>query len=94
MKMHEKLKAQLNEVKLSRYAATRRSNELNADIQEQLKLDIQKCKYYSLCLDESCNASDIEQLSVFIRMILSDASIKDEFLFLEPLTSTTSEADV
>ena len=47
---------------------TRRADEITLDIEAQLKEDIASCQFYSLCLDESCDITDIAQLAVFIRM--------------------------
>lgn len=92
-KLRDKVKLQFNAVPLSRRSVTRRSDELTMDIETQLKDDIHMCEFYSLSIDESCDTTDISQLAVFIRMVFSDASIKDEFLSLEPLLSTTRGQD-
>lgn len=93
-KMQDRVRAEFNAVSLSRRCITRRADEINVDIEDQLKEDITRCQFYSLCLDESCDITDIAQLAVFIRMVFSDGCTKDEFLSLEPLLSTTRGQDV
>src|SRR6218665_2731191 len=67
-KMHDRVRAEFHAVSLSRRCITRRADEITLDIEAQLKEDIASCQFYSLCLDESCDITDIAQLAVFIRM--------------------------
>jgi len=92
-KLRDKVKTQFQAVPLSRRSVTRRSEEVNTDIELQLRNDINNCEFCSLCLDESCDNTYISQLAVFIRLVFSDATVKDEFLSLEPLLSTTRGQD-
>jgi len=92
--LHDTVRAEFNAVSLSRRSISRRADEINLDIEAQLKEDITTCKLYSLiCLDESCDITEISQLAVFIRMVFPDGCTKDEFLCSEPLLSTTRGQD-
>ncbi|KAG5867158.1 hypothetical protein JTB14_000885 [Gonioctena quinquepunctata] len=41
---------------------------------------VEKCNYFSLCLDESTDLSDISQLVIFLRTIQNDFSVADEMM--------------
>ncbi|KAK7906743.1 hypothetical protein WMY93_015355 [Mugilogobius chulae] len=49
---------------------------------------------YSLAVDESTDASDIAQLSIFIRGVDSSLSVTEEFLALRPMHGTTTGHDL
>ncbi|CAH1995016.1 unnamed protein product [Acanthoscelides obtectus] len=55
---------------------------------------VEKCKYFSLCLDESTGLSDISQLVIFIRTIQDDFSVAEEMLDIIPLYGTTKGTDI
>lgn len=52
------------------------------------------CKYYSICLDESTDQTDISQLIIIIRCISKDFTITEEMLDLVPLHGTTKGSDI
>src|SRR6218665_2421254 len=47
-KMQDRVRAEFNAVSLSRRCITRRADEINLDIEAQLKEDIASCQFYSL----------------------------------------------
>jgi hypothetical protein len=55
---------------------------------------IDKCCYFSLCLDESTDQTDISQLLIFIRATRSDFSTKEELLELCSLHGNTKRTDI
>lgn len=69
-------------------------SEINAHIKVKLKLLIEKCRYFSLCLDESTDISDVSQLLIFVRIIEDNFSINEELLALASLHSTTKGIDI
>jgi hypothetical protein len=50
---------------------------------------VHHCKYYSLCLDDSTDITDVCQLMIFVWTIDKNFEIKEEFLKLQPLTTGT-----
>lgn len=81
-------------VSLSTQTISRRVSEIGEQIQQKMKHMISTCKYYSLCLDESTDKSDLSQLSIFIRLIHNDFTIHEDLLSLVPLYGTTKGVDV
>ncbi len=71
----------------------RRVSALSVDAVWQLEIDINRCKWFSIQCDESVEASDTAQLAVFIRMVFDDFAVKEEFLTLLPLKTTTRGVD-
>ena len=67
-------------VQLSRSTVTRRCEVMAEDLTQQLLKDIEDCKCFSLQLDESTDVSDTAQLCVFIRMVFTDMTAKEELL--------------
>lgn len=55
---------------------------------------MQTCRYFSLCLDESTDISDVSQLCIFVRCIQNDFSISEELLSLASLHDTTRGIDI
>ncbi|CAM4361987.1 unnamed protein product [Leuciscus chuanchicus] len=67
---------------------------MSANVTEQLEKDLGSCKWFSIQCDESVDSSSTAQLMVFIRMVFSDLSVKEEFLTLLPLKTTTRGVDI
>lgn len=54
---------------LSRQTISRRSTDLNEYVKIKLRHLIESCRYFSLCLDESNDITDISQLLIFARIV-------------------------
>lgn len=63
-------------------------------MKSELENDIDKCKFFSLQLDESTDISDTAQLCVIIKMVFNDFTTKEEFLMLLPLKGRTQGKDI
>ena len=90
----DKIISAIADLQLSRRSVSRRVEDLAADVSSQLKEDIQTYEYFSLQFDESCDATDTAQLTVFARMVFKDFSTKEELLKLIPLHGRTRGEDV
>lgn len=86
--------AAIKELQLSRPTVTRRVEIIGKDIEQKLKSDIMECRYFSLQFDESTDITDTAQLCVFIRMVFSDMTSKEEFLTMILLQRTTRGKDI
>ncbi|XP_045465147.1 general transcription factor II-I repeat domain-containing protein 2A-like isoform X1 [Harmonia axyridis] len=84
----------IKELQLSRATVTRRVEVMSQDMADQLKHDIMKSTYFSLQFDESTDITDTAQLCIFIRMVFSDMSAKEEFLTMIPLKGKTRGEDI
>ena len=67
---------------------------MSANLTEQLHRDISTCRYFSTQCDESVDTTSTAQLMVFIRMVFSDFTVKEEMLTLLPLKTTTKAVDI
>ena len=67
-------------VSLSRRTVTRRIEGLAADVRESLKDTCVGLDYFSVAFDESTNLKDTAHLAVFIRGIMPNLEIVDEFV--------------
>ncbi len=67
-------------LQLSRSTVTRRSEVMAEDLTQQLWKDIADCECFSLQLDKSTDVSDTAQLCIFIRMVFTDMTAKEELL--------------
>ncbi|KAJ4946083.1 hypothetical protein JOQ06_023758 [Pogonophryne albipinna] len=64
------------------------------DLTQQLRKDIEDCKCFSLQLDESTDVSDTAQLCVFIWMVFTDMTAKEELLTILPMKEHTRGDDI
>ncbi|XP_018376582.1 PREDICTED: SCAN domain-containing protein 3-like [Trachymyrmex cornetzi] len=74
---------------LSRNTVRNRIVNTDRSIKEKLNNLVAQCRYYSLCIDESTDRTDISQLLIFIRVVMNDFSVQEELLALVPLLGTT-----
>ena len=88
------LAKQFQTVPLSGQTVSRRMVGIDNFLVDKLRTLIQNCVYFSLCLDESTDITDISQLAIFIRAVQSDFSINEELLALVPLHNTTKGVDI
>ena len=79
----------MKDVPLSNDVIAGRVADMSCDILDQIVQEIKDSPIrISLQLDESTDVSNMSQLIVYARYI-KDGDIKDEFLFCEPLQTTT-----
>ncbi|XP_076031940.1 protein FAM200C-like [Oratosquilla oratoria] len=84
----------IKDVPLSNDVIALRVADMSCDILDQIVQEIKDGPIrISLKLDESTDVSNMSQLIVYARYI-KDGDIKDEFLFCEPLQTTTKADDV
>ena len=81
-------------MQLSCRTITRRNEDMSGNVTQQLEDHIQNCSFFSLQFDESTDDIDTARLIMFIRMIFSDISTKEEFLPILPMKGTTREEDI
>lgn len=93
----EKLKAPLLDkmkmLSLSHQSISRRIVDIGAEIEANLKSDLQRCQAFSVALDETTDISDISQLLIWVRYIVDDR-IEENILALVPLTEQTKAEDI
>lgn len=85
---------QFKTVALSRQTIFRRITSLNNFLETELRIIIQNSVYFSLCLDENTDISDISQLLIFIRTVGNDFIANEELLELHSLYETTKGTDI
>ena len=69
-------------LQLSRSTVTQHCDVMAEDLTQQLWRDIADCECFSLLLDESTHTSDTAQLCVFIQVVFTDMTAKEELLTL------------
>jgi len=90
----EDKKSEFSKISLSHQTIATRIQDLATSIEETLKRKCFDCKFYSLALDDSTDASDTAQLAIFIRGIDKQYNIFEELLALVPLKNTTRSVDM
>jgi Domain of unknown function (DUF4371)/Spin-doc zinc-finger/hAT family C-terminal dimerisation region len=93
-KNKSEIMASIKDMPLSRNTVTRRMEAMSEDVTVQLQHDLNNCNCFSLQFDESTDAVDTAQLSVFVRMAFEDGSVKEDILIVLPLKETTKGEDV
>ena len=84
----------LEAVSLSNDTISSRIIDISNNILKQVMEELKASPFpFSMQLDESTDVSQCAQLLVFVRYMHAD-TIKEEFLFCEPLSETTKAADV
>ncbi|XP_059570183.1 general transcription factor II-I repeat domain-containing protein 2B isoform X2 [Alligator mississippiensis] len=91
---NEKMVKNFETVSLSHRTMARRIEDMSNQICEKILLNVKKCCYFSLLLDESTDQTDMSQLLIFIRTVEEDFSAKEELLSLVSLHDTTKGADI
>ena len=81
-------------LQLSRSTVTLRCEAMAEDLTQQMWKDIGDCECFSLQLDESTDVSDTAQMCVFIRMVFSDMTAREELLTLLPMKEKTRGEDI
>lgn len=86
--------AAIESLQLSSRTVTRRVESMSEDVFSQLKKDLDECRYFSMQMDESVDATGIAQLPVFVRMVFSNFTVKEELLKVIPLKGHTRGEDI
>ncbi|XP_076820935.1 general transcription factor II-I repeat domain-containing protein 2-like [Clavelina lepadiformis] len=81
-------------LQLSNTTVTRRIECISNDQHDQLLEKLKNFVYYSFALDSSKDFTDTEQLVVFIRGVMPDFTIYEEYLTLRSLHGTTKGTDI
>lgn len=89
-----KLAEKFETVSLSHQTVARRVDHMDQYVSKKLCDSIQKCEYFSICLDESTDQADVSQLLIFVRTIQEDFTVNEELLSLIPLHGTTKGTDI
>uniref|UniRef100_A0A6P7GEG1 Zinc finger BED domain-containing protein 5-like n=1 Tax=Diabrotica virgifera virgifera TaxID=50390 RepID=A0A6P7GEG1_DIAVI len=84
----------IKSMQVSANTAMRRVEVMSNDIFLQLRTDLDNCVYFSLQLDESTDVVDTAQMAVFVRMVFSDFTIKEDLLKFIPLKGHTTGQDL
>ncbi|XP_069470005.1 general transcription factor II-I repeat domain-containing protein 2B-like [Ambystoma mexicanum] len=79
-KNYSQIIAAIKDVQLSGNTVVRRIEVMSEDVDLQLRSDLEKCDFMSLQFDESTDIEDTAQLSIFIRMVFEDSSVKEDIL--------------
>lgn len=89
-KMAEKFES----VQLSHQTIQRRVVAMGEQVENSMLSLVKKSSYFSLCLDESTDQSDVSQLLIFVRTTFEDFTSKEELFDICPLYGTTKGKDV
>lgn len=81
-------------VPLSHQTVQRRIFEMGDQVEKKLSNEFENCRFFSLCVDESIDQSDVSQLLIFIRMTYEDFSSKEELLNVCSLHGSTKGRDI
>uniref|UniRef100_A0A0L8G6W5 SPIN-DOC-like zinc-finger domain-containing protein n=1 Tax=Octopus bimaculoides TaxID=37653 RepID=A0A0L8G6W5_OCTBM len=84
----------LQQTSLSHFTVSNRINQFAENIEETSKESIIRGAAYSLALDESKGVSDTAQLVVFVRGVIDNFEITEEFLDMTSMSSTTTGQDI
>ena len=80
----------IEQIGLSRFTVRHRTDALSSHLEDILAENASKFSYYSLAVDESTDIIDTAQLVVFIHGVTDEFQIKEEFLDLASMKSTTT----
>jgi hypothetical protein len=67
-------------VSLSHLTAARRVAVVSGHVARKFSDIAEKCYYFSLCLDETTDQTDVTQLLIFVHIVQSDFSTQEELL--------------
>lgn len=81
---NENLKRSVKDLQLSQHTVEERLSDINS-VETHLYSDLQKWRYFSIALDESCDVQDKPQLAIFVRFVSKDCTNKEELLDIVPL---------
>ncbi|XP_072395270.1 SCAN domain-containing protein 3-like [Diabrotica undecimpunctata] len=89
-KMAEKFES----VSISHQTIQRRIVAMGEQVEKSMLSLIKKSSYFSLCLDESTDQTDVSQLLIFVRTTFDDFTSKEELFDICPLYGTTKGKDI
>ncbi|XP_077968766.1 general transcription factor II-I repeat domain-containing protein 2A-like [Styela clava] len=81
-------------ISLSARTVTRRIEEMSRDVKRRQRDIINNLQFFSIAIDESTDAADTAQLSVFVRGVSEAFDVVEEFVQLVPMKGTTTGADI
>uniref|UniRef100_A0AAZ3S7J0 SPIN-DOC-like zinc-finger domain-containing protein n=1 Tax=Oncorhynchus tshawytscha TaxID=74940 RepID=A0AAZ3S7J0_ONCTS len=90
----EFMKKSFSNVSLSRNTVANRTCDLATNLYDQLMEKGKDFVAFSLAVDESCDASDTAQLSVFIRGVDSNLCVTEELLGFKSMHGTTTGKEI
>ncbi|XP_069494446.1 general transcription factor II-I repeat domain-containing protein 2-like [Ambystoma mexicanum] len=93
-KNYSQIIAVIKDVQLSGNTVVCRIEVMSEDVDLQFRSDLEKCDFMSLQFDESTDIEDTAQLSIFIRMVFEDSSVKEGILAVLPLMGKTRGEDI
>lgn len=89
-----KIAEKFESVALSHQTMQRRIVEMGEQVEKSLLSQVKNSSYFSLCLDESTDQTDVSQLLIFVRTTFEDFSSKEELFDLCSLHGTTKGRDI
>lgn len=81
-------------ISLTRNTVADRISEQSADLDHQLKRNVESFLAFSVAIDESTDITDVTQLAIFIRGVDKTLTVTEEFPELVPMTDTTTAEDI
>ena len=87
-------KLKLKKLQLSNDTVTQGIECISNDQRDQLLHKSKNFVYYSVAVDTSKDFTDTEQLAVFIREVMSDFQIYEEYLTLGSIHGSTKGTDI
>lgn len=89
----KQIMSEVTKLQLSDSTCVRRCEDMSSNIFLHVMDDLQKCICFSLALDSSTDITSTSQLISFVRYILPDGEVKENFLTLIPMTGRTRGID-
>lgn len=89
-----KLAEKFESVPLSHQTVQRRIIHMGGHVEQSILSLVKVNPYFSLCLDESTDQSDVAQLLIFVRTVSKDFVIKEELFDVCSLHGTTKGQDI
>ena len=91
---NKKLQRLIAQIPSSRRTTQRRISQISKDVAVTMRSDLKSSLAFSLALDESINTQDNPQVSIFVRFVLSDLTIKRELLDLVTIREAIRGIDI
>ena len=91
--LEEKASQTLKQISLSNDTIKSRIHEMSDNIESKVLSKIDSSPVFALQLDECTDISNLSQLLVYVRYV-ADETINEEFLFCQPLVTTSKAVDV
>ena len=89
----EKASQTMKQISLSNDTIKSRIHEMSDNIKSKVLSKIDSSPVFALQLDESTDISNLSQLLVYVRYV-ADERINEEFLFCQPLETTSKAVDI